>query len=71
MCISEEVLLSRASEILGVEASFMEKHVMDLAMDRKVVIKEEISGEEGADRLCQPILLSGIGYSTQTDRIEY
>lgn len=44
--LSEEVLLSRASEILGVEASFMEKHVMDLAMDRKVVIKEEISGEE-------------------------
>ena len=44
--LPEEVLLSRASEILGVEASFMEKHVMDLAMDRKVVIKEEISGEE-------------------------
>ncbi len=44
--LPEEVLLSRASEILGVEVSFMEKHVMDLAMDRKVVIKEEISGEE-------------------------
>lgn len=44
--LPEEVLLSRASEILGVEASFMEKHVLDLAMDRKVVIKEEISGEE-------------------------
>ena len=44
--LPQEVLLSRASEILGVEASFMEKHVMDLAMDRKVVIKEEISGEE-------------------------
>ena len=44
--LPEEVLLSRASEILGVEASFMEKHVMDLAMDRKVVIKEEISGKE-------------------------
>lgn len=44
--LPEEVLLSRASEILGVEASLMEKHVMDLAMDRKVVIKEEISGEE-------------------------
>lgn len=44
--LPEEVLLSRASEILGVEASFMEKHVMDLAMDRKVVIKEEAQGEE-------------------------
>lgn len=44
--LPEEVLLSRVSEILGVEASLMEKHVMDLAMDRKVVIKEEISGEE-------------------------
>lgn len=44
--LPQEVLLSRASEILGVEASLMEKHVMDLAMDRKVVIKEEAQGEE-------------------------
>lgn len=33
-------LLSRASQLLGVEAALMEKHVMDLAMDRKVVLKE-------------------------------
>lgn len=44
--LPQEVLLSRASEILGVDASLMEKHVMDLAMDRKVVIKEEVQGEE-------------------------
>ncbi len=34
------ILLSKTSELLGVEASYMEKHVMDLAMERKVVIKE-------------------------------
>lgn len=38
--LPQEVLLARASELLGVESSMMEKHIMDLAMDRKVVIKE-------------------------------
>ena len=38
--LPQYILLSRASELLGVEPRYMEKHVMDLAMDRKVVIKE-------------------------------
>ena len=38
--LPQEILLARASELLGVEASMMEKHIMDLAMDRKVVVKE-------------------------------
>ena len=38
--LNKEVLLHRTSELLGVEASLMEKHLMDLAMDRKVILKE-------------------------------
>ncbi|NCB91887.1 MAG: ATP-dependent RecD-like DNA helicase [Clostridia bacterium] len=38
--LPQEVLLSRTAELLGVEPAYMEKHIMDLAMDRKVVIKE-------------------------------
>lgn len=42
--LPQEILLSRAAELLGVEGAQMEKHIMDLAMDRKVIIKE-IPGE--------------------------
>ncbi len=35
-----EVLTSRAVELLGVSAQAVEKHVMDLAVDRKLVVKE-------------------------------
>ena len=38
--LPKEELLLRASRLLGVEASFMEKHLMDLAMDRKIILKE-------------------------------
>lgn len=38
--LPERVLLARASELLGIEPSYMEKHIMDLAIDRKIVIKE-------------------------------
>ncbi|POP32626.1 ATP-dependent RecD-like DNA helicase [Lactonifactor longoviformis] len=38
--LPKEVLLRRTSQLLGVEAEYMEKHVMDLAVDRKVVVKE-------------------------------
>ena len=43
--LPRSVLLARASELLGVEASLMEKHVMDLAMDRKVILKEMDFGD--------------------------
>lgn len=36
-----EVLLRRTTELLGVEPEPVEKQVMDLCMDRKVIIKEE------------------------------
>ena len=44
--LPQNLLLSRASELLGVEPSCMEKHIMDLAMDRKVVIRETEDGEK-------------------------
>lgn len=39
--LPKDELFHRASELLGVDASYMEKHLMDLAVDRKVVQKEE------------------------------
>lgn len=39
--LPKEQLLSRAEEILGVDAEYMEKHLMDLAIERKVVIKKQ------------------------------
>ncbi len=39
-CLPEKLLSSRASELLGLSPKYMEKHYMDLAIDRKLVIKE-------------------------------
>ncbi len=39
-CLPKEELTQRASQLLEVEASFVEPHYMDLAMDKKLVIKE-------------------------------
>ena len=47
--LPQTILLSRASELLGVEPSYMEKHIMDLAMDRKIVIKEMKPENEQAE----------------------
>lgn len=44
--LPQSLLLSRASELLGVEPSRMEKHIMDLAMERKVVIRETEDGQK-------------------------
>lgn len=38
--LPKELLFSRSSELLGVDPSYMEKHLMDLALDRKVILKE-------------------------------
>ncbi|MGN0399487.1 MAG: ATP-dependent RecD-like DNA helicase [Blautia sp.] len=38
--LPERILLERASALLGVEQEYMKKHIMDLAIDRKVVVKE-------------------------------
>ena len=37
----KEELFQRSSELLGVDVSYMEKHLMDLSMERKVIQKEE------------------------------
>lgn len=39
--LQEQVLLRRAGALLGVEIRHIEKYLMDLAMEKKVVIKEE------------------------------
>ena len=38
--LPKKVLLARAEKLLGVQADYMEKHVVDLAIDRKIVVKE-------------------------------
>lgn len=38
--LPQEELLAKASALLGIEAEYMEKHLMDLSLDRKVVRKE-------------------------------
>ena len=38
--LPKEQLFSRASALLEVDPSYMEKHLMDMAIDRKVILKE-------------------------------
>ena len=39
--LPKDELFQRAAELLGVDSSYMEKHLVDLAMDRKIVQKEQ------------------------------
>lgn len=39
-CLPEQLLSSRASELLGLSPEYIKKHYMDLAIERKLVIKE-------------------------------
>lgn len=39
--LPKEELFQRAAELLGVDPSYMEKHLVDLAMDRKIIQKEQ------------------------------
>jgi helicase, putative, RecD/TraA family len=39
--LPKEKLMNRASTLLTIEPEFMEKHLMDLAIDRKIIMKEE------------------------------
>lgn len=41
VCLPKELLLRKASELLGVEESAIETQVMNLSIDRKVIIKEQ------------------------------
>lgn len=38
--LPKKLILERAQQLLGVQADYMEKHLTDLAIDRKIVIKE-------------------------------
>ena len=38
--LPEELLTRRACELLGVDASGVEKHYMDMAIDRKLILKQ-------------------------------
>lgn len=40
MYLPKKLLLERAQQLLGVQADYMEKHLTDLSIDRKIVIKE-------------------------------
>lgn len=45
--LPKEVLLRRAQDLLGVEQGYMEKHLADLSIERKIVIREiEKSNEQ-------------------------
>ena len=70
--LPKKLLLRRASALLCVEESYMEKHIMDLAIERKVVIKEIMPGTRlilvgdvnqlpsvGAGSVLKDIILSG------------
>ena len=39
--LPKDELFQRAAELLGVDSSYMEKHLVDLAMERKIVQKEQ------------------------------
>ena len=39
--LPKDELFQRAAELLGVDSSYMEKHLVDLAMDHKIVQKEQ------------------------------
>lgn len=43
--LPKEELFQRASELLGVDTSYMEKHLMDLSVDRKL-IQKEVNGQD-------------------------
>lgn len=42
--LTKEELFSRASGLLGVDSSYMEKHLMDMVVDRKLILKETEDG---------------------------
>lgn len=48
--LPQHILLQRAEQLLGVKREYMEKHVADLSIDRKIVIKE-IETDAGKERI--------------------
>ena len=66
--LPQEQLFARCSQLLGVDESYMEKHLMDMVIDRKLVLKGTKRGE---GCLSQPVLLSGIEHSQNAVRTEH
>ncbi len=56
----QEVLLRETSELLGVQIQDMEQYLMDLAMEKKIVMKPS---EQGIEDIYVSLLLYGIKYS--------
>ena len=48
--LPQKILLQRAEGLLGVKAQYMEKHIADLSIDRKIVLKE-IETQAGKERI--------------------
>ena len=49
--LPKNLLLERAAFFFGVQADYMEKHLTDLAIDRKIVIKEIVSDRQGKQQV--------------------
>ena len=60
--LPQRILLERASALLGVAAAYMEKHIMDLAIDRKIVVKE-VALREGAQT--EPVIYASQYYQLE------
>lgn len=54
--LPREQLFTRCARLLGVDESYMEKHLMDMVIDRKLVLKEKSRRNY---RLSGTVLLSG------------
>lgn len=50
--LPKELLFERSAQLLGVDPSYMEKHLMDLSLERKVILRQvqmpEFTGSESA-----------------------
>ncbi len=44
--LPQEVLLNKAEELLGVEGQYIEPHIGNLAMDKKIVLKKDNTSQE-------------------------
>ncbi len=44
--LPEEVLAARTAELLGVDVSGLEHHIIDLAMDKKLIVRESKGGKQ-------------------------
>ncbi len=41
MCVPKDILAEKAGQLLMIDSGFMEKHLTDLSLDRKIILREE------------------------------